>query len=199
MQARHPTSPLPPRLLPGLLTGLLLLVLNGCSTSGQRSRYLVQVEPASLTNLLVYVRGTNLQVRIPVRGLDAYAHASWPAPGPGTLTYQHRFAVLTFDKQPRADLAAAVKRSNQVAVRDARHWQDLVRGIFQALVPAAAGHGAIVLVESREMVVFHDANGKLGVAKLEDKPAGVIVDQTFNDADFSREAIKLLQAGVNAI
>ncbi len=199
MQARHQNSPLPPRLLPGLLTGLLLLVLAGCSTSGQRSRYLVQVEPASLTNLLVYVRGTNLQVRIPVRGLDAYAHASWPAPGPGTLTYQHRFAVLTFDKQPHAELAAAVKRTNQVAVRDARHWQDLVRGIFEALVPAAAGHGAIVLVESREMVVFHDASGKLGVVKLEDKPPGVIVDQTFNDADFSREAIKLLQAGVNAI
>ena len=181
---------------------LLLLAVAGCSTSSQRSRYLGEIEPSSLTNLTAYLNGTNLQLRIPLRGKAAFAHAHWPAAvGEGAAPggYQHAFAQLTFDPPSHAERAAAVKPGNQVAVRDARHWQELVQGIFQALVPAEAGHGVILLVEMREMVVYRDAAGKLGVAALADKPAAVTVDRTYNDTDFSRSAITLLTRGVNAI
>ena len=82
-----------------ILAGSLALLLAGCAAPGPRSRYLDQIEPPSLTNLLAYRFGTNLQIRIPLRGKDAFAHASWAAPEAGATNYQHRVARLEFDPE----------------------------------------------------------------------------------------------------
>src|SRR5271167_1291746 len=79
-----------------------ILILAGCAAPGPRSRYLEQIEPTTQTNLLAYRFGTNLEIRIPLRGRDAFAHASWAAPEAGATNYLHRFAVLDFDQEKRA-------------------------------------------------------------------------------------------------
>ena len=68
--------------------------------------------------------------------------------------------------------------------------------IFSGLAPAGPGHGVLLLAENEEIVVFRDKTGKLGEVKLENKPPEIVVDRTCNDTDFSRLAIRLLEAGV---
>src|SRR5258708_62586 len=80
----------------GVVGSLLLEAgLPGCAASGQRSRYVEQIDPGSVTNLIAYRAGTNLQIRVPLRGKDVYAHASWPRPDTEDTNYHHRVAVLT--------------------------------------------------------------------------------------------------------
>lgn len=82
---------------------LVVLLLAGCASPGPRNRYLQEIEPGSLPNLIAYRGGTNLEIRYPFHGKDAFAIASWPAEQSGaTSDYQYRYAVLAFDKQPRA-------------------------------------------------------------------------------------------------
>ena len=64
----------------------VMVFLVGCATPGPRSRYIQQIEPATLTNLAAFRYGTNLELRLPLRGRDAFAHANWPARKPGRLT-----------------------------------------------------------------------------------------------------------------
>jgi hypothetical protein len=44
---------------------LLPAFLAGCASSGPRIRYLQEIEPASLTNLVAYRTETNLEIRFP--------------------------------------------------------------------------------------------------------------------------------------
>ena len=178
---------------------LIILVLAGCAASGPRGHYQQQVQPGSLTNLIAYRSGTNLEIRIPVRGKDPFAHASWAQLESDAMGYQHRFAVLTFDKEQRAARKSVVSKSHRLAIRDAKQWQQLVQGVFSGLVPDQPDHGVLLLVQNREIIAFRNKGGQLGVVKLENKPPEITVDHTYNDTDFSREAIQLLEASLSNI
>jgi cardiolipin synthase A/B len=173
--------------------------LSGCAAPGPRSRYLEQIEPTTQTNLLAYRFGTNLEIRIPLRGRDAFAHASWAAPESGATNYTHRFAVLDFNQEKRAARRSNTSKTNFLAVRDIKQWQQLVQKVFANLVPAQPGHAVILLLQNQEVAVFHDKAGKLREVKLEQKPADLVVDRTCNDADFTREALQLLNAGISSV
>jgi len=180
-----------------ILGGVLLpALLAGCASSSPRVRYLEEIQPASLTNLVAYRTDTNLEIRIPLRGKDAYAHANWPQADTGGTNYQRRFAVLTFDREKPAARKAAVNKNNQVAIRNPQQWKQLVQRIFAGLAPAGPEHGVLLLAENEEIVIFRDKTGKLGEVKLENKPPEIVVDQTYNDTDFSRLSIHLLETGV---
>ncbi|MDB6110669.1 MAG: hypothetical protein JWR69_2419, partial [Pedosphaera sp.] len=176
--------------------GLLLLLMAGCATSHPHSAYRQQLEPGNLTNLLAYRAGTNLLLRFPLPGPQAFAHASWPPAPYDPSGYHHQLTALTFENQARATRRSLMKRSNHVTLRDARQWEQLVQKVFHALAPNLPGHGVVLLVENQEMVLFLDPSGKLTVVKLGQKPPEVVVDRTFNDADFSRQAIQLLRASL---
>ncbi len=183
-----------------ILSGFsLALLLAGCAAPGPRSRYLDQIEPPSLTNLLAYRIGTNLQIRIPLRGKDAFARASWAAPEAGATNYQHRVARLEFEPENRAARRFLTIRANRLAVHDIRQWQQVLRQIFSGLVPARPDHGVLLFVQNQEIVVFTDKSGKPAVVKLENKPPEVKVDRTCNEADFTREAIQSLEAGASSL
>ncbi len=180
-----------------ILGGLpLLALLAGCASSSPRVRYLEEIRPASFTNLTAYRTETNLEIRFPLRGKDAYAHANWPQADTGGTNYQRRFAVLTFDKEKPAARKSAVTKNNQVAIRNPQQWKQLVQRIFAGLAPAGPEHGVLLLAENEEIVIFRDKTGKLGEVKLENKPPEIVVDHTYNDTDFSRLAIHLLETGV---
>jgi cardiolipin synthase len=177
----------------------LALMMAGCAAPGPRSRYLDQIDAPSLTNLLAYRSGTNLEIRIPLRGKDAFAHASWPATEAGTTNYQHRFALLAFDPEKHAARRSLTTKLNRLAVHDIKEWQQVRRKIFSGLVPGQSDHGVLLFVQNQEIVVFTDKTGKLVVVKLENKPPEVIVDRTCNEADFAREAIQSLEEGVTSL
>jgi cardiolipin synthase A/B len=174
-----------------------VLLLAGCAAPGPRSRYLEQIDPLTQTNLLAYRLGTNLDIRIPLRGRDAFAHAAWPAPEAGVTNYQHRFAVLDFKAEKRAERRSITTRTNRLVVRDLKQWQQLLQKIFASLAPTQPKHAAVLLLQNQEIAVFHDTAGKMRVVALANKPPDVIVDRTCNDADFAREALRLLEAGVS--
>jgi len=176
-----------------------IMFLAGCAAPGPRSRYLEQIQPASQTNLLAYRFGANLDIRIPLRGRDAFAHAAWAAPEAGATNYLHRFAVLDFDQEKRAARRSITTRTNRLVVHDIKEWQQLVQKVFASLVPAQPNHAVILLLQNQDVAVFNDKTGKLRVVKLENKPPDMVVDRTCNDADFTREALRLLQAGASSI
>jgi cardiolipin synthase len=178
------------------LGGLLPAVyLAGCASSSPRVRYLEGIQPASLTNLVAYRTETNLEIRFPLSGRDAYAHASWAGVEAGGTNYQRRFAVLAFDREPPGARKSAVNKNNQVVIRGAPQWKQLVQTIFSNLAPAQAEHGALLPAENEEIVVYRDATGRLSEVKLENKPPGIVVDHAYNDTEFSMLAIHLLEAG----
>src|ERR1700728_240282 len=92
----------------------MVLILAGCAVPGPRSRYIQQIEPSTLTNLVAFRYGTNLELRLPLRGKDAFAHATWPAAETETTNYQHRIAVLTFDKERRALRRSVSVKANKL-------------------------------------------------------------------------------------
>jgi cardiolipin synthase len=175
-----------------------ILILAGCATPGPRSRYLEQIEPTSQTNLLAYRFGTNLEIRIPLRGRDAFAHASWAAPEAGATNYQHRFAVLDFNQEKRAARRSITSKANRLVVHDAKEWQQLVQKVLAGLAPAPSNHAVLLLLQNAEVAVFKDGAGKLRVVKLENKPPDMVVDRTCNDADFTRAALQLLEGGAKS-
>ncbi|MGA2747800.1 MAG: phosphatidylserine/phosphatidylglycerophosphate/cardiolipin synthase family protein [Verrucomicrobiota bacterium] len=181
------------------LAGLwLILLLGGCVIPGPRSRYLQQIEPETVTNLIAYRFGGNVEIRIPLRGKDAFAHASWAVPDGGATNYQHRFAELTFDKEKWTARKSVATKTNRLAVRDPRQWRQLLQQLFAGLMPAQPGHGVLLLAQNQEIVVFRDKAGRLGTVKLELKPPEVTVDRSYNDDDFARETIALLSAEAGA-
>jgi len=171
-----------------------MLFLAGCAAPGPRSRYLEQIEPPTQTNLFAYRLGTNLDIRIPLRGRDAFAHASWAAREAGSTHYQHQFAVLDFDQQKRAARKSITTRTNRLVVHDIQEWRQLMERVFAGLAPAQPRHAALLFLLNRELAVYHDTAGKLRVVSLENKPPDVVVDRACNDADFAREALQLLKA-----
>jgi cardiolipin synthase A/B len=184
------------RCFTGLLAGL---VLAGCVTSGPRSRYLERIEPDSITNLTAYCEGNTLEIRYPLRGKDAFAHATWTSMESNGAEYQCQYAILTFEKQKRATRKSVVNRGGRLVIRNAAEWKQLLHAVFAGLAPKQPGHGVLLLVQNMEIVVYRDAAGALKVVKLENESPGITVDHTFNDLDFSREAIKLLAADIRAI
>src|SRR5580658_5524334 len=127
-----------------------ILLLAGCASPGPRSRYLEQIDPPTQTNLLAYRLGTNLDIRIPLRGRDAFAHASWAAPETGSTNYQHRLAVLDFDQQKRAARRSITTRTNRLVVHDIKQWQQLLQKVFASLAPAQPRHAVVLLVQNQE-------------------------------------------------
>ena len=131
---------------------LAILFLAGCVSSSPRSRYLEEIEPGSLTNLLAYQGGTNLEIRYPFHGKNAFAIAHWPVEQSGySSDYQYRYAALAFDKQPRATRKSLVKHGAKLTIRNAKQWQTLVDGVFQGLMPSEPNHGVLVLVQNLEL------------------------------------------------
>jgi len=184
----------------GLLAGLCALgLLAGCAAPGPRSRYLEQIESATQTNLLAYRLGANLDIRIPLRGRDAFAHASWAGREDGSTNYQRRLAVLDFDQEKRAARKSITTRTNRLVVHSLQQWQQLLQQVFAGLTPAQPEHAVVLLIKNEEIALFHDTAGKPRVVKLENKPPGVVVDRTCNEADFAHEALRLLDADVSSI
>lgn len=182
-----------------LVAFALLLIAAGCATPGPRSSYLERIEPDSITNLTAYCAGNTLEIHYPLQGGKSFAHATWIATAGSNAEYQCQFSVLTFDKERRAARKSVVNPKNRLLIHTPAEWKQLLQGVFGALAPPESGHGVLLLAQDMETVVFRDAAGQLKVVKLENKPSGIIVDHTYSDADFSREAIKLLTANVSAI
>jgi cardiolipin synthase len=179
-------------LLPGLCA-VLILTLIGCTSPGPRSRYLQQIEPQTQTNLVAYLSGTNLDIRIPLRGKDAFAHATWEPPAADTTNYTHRFAALDFDQQKYLARRTVTARANRIAVHSVQEWEQLVEKVVASLMPATANHAILLLLQNAEVACFHDKTGKLRVVKLEEKPPEVVIDRTCNDADFTKAALPILE------
>lgn len=178
----------------------VILLLTGCANTSPRGRYLEQIEPGSLTNLIAYRGGTNLEIRYPFHGKDAYAMANWPsAPGETSSDYQYYYAVLTFDKHPHITRRSLIKHGDRLTIRTAKQWQILVDEVFQGLMPQEAGHGVLVLVQSQEIALYRDAQRMPHVVKLDQKPASIIIDHAFGQTDFTREAVTLLEKSAGKI
>ncbi len=171
------------------------LICAGCATPGKSSGWFSRMEPIAQTNLLVYRMGTNLDVRLPLEGRDAYAHASWAAPGRGISEYQHRFAVLNLEEEKRSERRLTTSRTNRVAVRDFKAWQQLLERVFFEIAPAQPRHAILLLLPNHELVIFNDGAGSLRAVRLENKPADVTVDGTCNGADFAQRAADALEGG----
>ncbi len=179
---------------------LSVLLMAGCSiTSGKRNRSLAPLELNTLTNLVVNRTANNLQIRYALRGKDTYAYASWPAPTNNLAAYHHELAVLTLEKPSPTPRRVFARRVNRVAIRDARQWQQLVQEIWQGLVPGTPNHGVLLFIQNQEVVVYRDTQQHLGVVRFEHRPREVVLDQTYNDADFSRQAIELLETQLKSI
>ena len=121
-----------------IFAGLCLIaIFAGCAAPGPRSRYIQQIEPYTLTNLVAFRYGTNLDLRIPLRGRAAFAHASWTPPE-GITNYQHRAAVLTLEREPRA-----VRRSEisliRAATAGAAARQSASARISRRIIPRSLG------------------------------------------------------------
>jgi len=174
---------------------LLAALLSGCASADPHIRFLQEIPPAGLTNLVAYRADTNLEIRFVSRGKDAFAHATWPELEPGATNYQRRFAVLAFDPEPRSVRRASVNKNTQVAIRGTRQWTQLVQAIFSSLVPSQPNHGVLLPAANEEIVIFRDNTGKLSDVNLENKPPDIILDHTYSDEEFSRLAIHSLEAG----
>jgi cardiolipin synthase len=178
---------------------LAVLWLAGCANPGPRSRYLEQIEPGSLPDLIAYRGDTNLEIRYPFHGRDAFAIASWPAEQGEAPDFEYRYAVLAFDKQPRATRKSLVRHGARLTIRNAKQWDMLVDEVFQGLMPDEPGHGVLVHVQNQEIALCRDKAGMPRVAKLEQKPADVIIDHVFSHADFSRKTIELLEKNASRL
>ena len=178
---------------------MLVLMLAGCATPGPRSRFLAEIAPASITNLLAYQAGNTLEVRYPLKVGEVFAHATWMPPQDGTADYQCQFAVLTFKKEKRAARKWVVNPENRLVIRNARQWAQLLQAVFAGLTPDQPGHGALLLDQQLEVVLYRDAGGALKVVPFHSKPPDIVIDRTFSDEDFSREAVKLLAEGTSAL
>jgi cardiolipin synthase len=181
--------------------GILLaaLVLAGCAASGPRSRFLEQIAPESVTNLTAYRAGNTLEIVYSLGGKNAFARATW-RPGPREdAEYDCQSAILTFGRAERALRRTADQKNDRLIIRDTKEWQQLLHGIFAGLAPNQPGHGILFLVQYMELVVFRDADGAVKIVKLENKPPEIVVDKTYSDADFSRDAIKQLAANASTI
>ena len=47
--------------------------------------------------------------------------------------FEYRYAVLAFDKQPRATRKSLVKHGTRLAIRNAKQWHMLVEEVFRGL------------------------------------------------------------------
>jgi cardiolipin synthase len=182
----------------GCLTAILLLA--GCVSPGPRSRYLEQIEPASIPHLIAYLGATNLEIRYPFRGKDTLAIASWPPEQTDAngFQYRYRYATLAFDKQPRAT-RKSLSHGTKLTIRDPKQWQILVDGVFQGLMPSQPGHGVLVHVQDQEVALFRDKTGAPHVVRLDQKPGDLVIDRAFSQSDFTREAIGLLERTANKL
>ncbi len=142
-----------------LVAVCFILFFTGCAVPGPRSRYIQQIEPSTLTNLVAYRYGTNLELRIPLRGKNAYAHASWQAVESGTTNYHHRIALLTLDKERRALRRSVSVKTNSLVIRGADQWRQLLEGVFSGVLPPQSEHGVLLMMQNRELVIYRDKAG----------------------------------------
>ena len=90
-------------------------------------------------------------------------------------------------------------KENRLVIRDTEQWRQLLQGVFSGLLPRQPDHGVLLLLQNRELVIYRDNAGRFRLATLEEKPAEVVVDHSYNDTDFAREAIQLLEKGLTSI
>jgi cardiolipin synthase len=176
-----------------------LLILTGCATPVPRKSYLKTIEPNNVTNFTAYCAGNTLDIRYPLRDKHVFAHATWTSTERANAQYQCRFSVLTFDKEKHAERKFVVAQKNRLMVRDSAQWKALLQAVFTGLAPKNPGHGVLLLAQDMEIVVFRNPTGELKVVNLESKPPDIVVDHTFSDADFSKEAVKLLASSASAM
>ena len=176
-----------------------LLILTGCATPVSRRSYVRHIEPNSVTNFTAYCAGNTIDIRYPLRDKHVFAHATWTSTESANPEYQCRFSVLTFDKEKHAERKLVVAQKNRLVIRDAAHWKTLLQAVFTGLAPKQPGHGVLLLAQNMEIVLFRDTTGQLKVMNLESKPTDIIVDHTFSDADFSKEAVNLLASSASAM
>ncbi len=131
---------------------VLIFILAGCAAPGPRSRYISQIEPSTLTNVVAYRYGTNLELRIPLRGKIAYAHASWQAVESGTTNYHHRIALLTLDKERRSLRRSVSVKTNSLVIRGADQWRQLLDSVFSGVLPHQSDHGVLLMMQNRELI-----------------------------------------------
>lgn len=173
-----------------------LIILAGCATSpGLRAH---RIQTTSVTNFSAYCAGDTIEILCPLRTKGAFAHATW-APVESTNEYQCRFSVLTFDKEKRAERKSVLVSRNRLIIRDPAQWKQLLQAVFTGLAPRTPGHAVLLLAQDMEIIVFRNAAGDIKVVNLADKPSGIVVDHTYSDADFSKEAINLLTENVSVM
>lgn len=178
---------------------LLVMLLAGCASTGSRSRYIEQIEPGSLPKISAYLGTTNIEIRYPFKGKDAYAYASWPAEESGVFDYQYRYSTLEFEKQPRRARKSLTKHGDRLVLRNASRWQMLVDGVFKGLMPAAPGHGVLLMVQNQEIALYRDKAAKAHIVRLEEKPPEIAIDHAYSQSDFTRLAIELMEENVNQL
>ncbi|HEX3625513.1 MAG TPA: phosphatidylserine/phosphatidylglycerophosphate/cardiolipin synthase family protein [Verrucomicrobiae bacterium] len=176
-----------------------LLILTGCATTVSRKSYLKHIEPNSITNFTAYCAANTLDIRYPLRDKHVFAHATWAPIESTNAPYQCRFSVLTLDKKTFAERKRVVVQKNRLVIRGAAQWKTLLQSVFLNLAPQVPGHGVLLLAQDMEIVVLRNKAGEVKVVNLDSKPSDIIIDHTFSDADFSKEAISLLASSAGAM
>lgn len=177
----------------------MILLMAGCASPGPRSVYLEQISPANVTNLTAYCTTNTVDIDYPLKGRNVFAHGRWSPVQTNDADFQCQFAVLTFDRQKRALRKSVVNPGNQLIVCDSKQWKQLLLGVFADMAPDKPGHGALLLNQQMELILYRDAAGAVKTVPLDAKPPDITVDRTFNDEDFSRDAFKLLAARLNVV
>jgi len=173
------------------------VLMAGCASPGPRSAYLEEISPASITNLTAYCNANTINIRYPLKGWNAFAHGSWLPVQTNNADFECQFAVLTFQRQKSTVRKSVISPGNQLVVCDSKQWDQLVLGVFAAMAPDKPEHGALLLNQQMELVLYRDAAGIVKAVPIDDKPSYITVDRTFNDRDFSQTALRLLASHIN--
>lgn len=143
---------------------------------------------------MAFRSGTNLDLRIALRGPAAIAHAAWAPPDPALTNFQHRFAALAFGQEKRSARRVIDARANRLPVHDSAQWRRLLGQIFTELAPAGTNHAILLLLPTEDLALYHDDAGVLRVVRVGKKPPNVVVDGTCDGPEFAERALRLLQA-----
>jgi cardiolipin synthase len=178
---------------------LATFMVAGGAMAEPRDRFLEPIAPEGVANLQAYCAGNTLEMVYPAGSKETFAHATWNPGTNGDAEYQYATAILSPGQAKHAVRKALILPGNRLVVRNATQWQGLLHQVLSGLAPDQPQHGILFLVQYMEMVVFRDADGSVKVVKLESKPPEVVVDKTYGDADFAREAIRQLAATVSKL
>ena len=181
-----------------LISLLAVLLLAGCASPGPRSRYLEQIDagkPAESDRLpWQHQFGDSL----PFSRQGCLRHGQLAGQGKRSGSdFQYRYAVLGFDKQPRANgnpwSNRAIGSSFAMPNDGRRWWMEFSKGSCLMSPDTACW----CWCRTRKSPSSGTKKKRRGSFRLDQKPADIIVDRAFSQSDFSRKAIELLQKNVN--